>query len=48
VFDTIDLLGGLLNSGTLSGQVFPAVEINLHSKKPQFTLHDEVSNNQVN
>jgi len=48
VFDTIDLLGGLLNFGALGGQVFPAVDINLHSNKLQFTLHDEVLNKQVN
>ena len=46
--DTIDLLGGLLNFGALGGQVFPAVDINLHSNKLQFTLHDEVLNKQVN
>jgi hypothetical protein len=46
-FDSIDLLGGLLNFGALGGQVFPAVDINLHSNKLQFTLNDEVLNRQT-
>jgi hypothetical protein len=44
VFDTIDLLGGLLNFGVLGGQVFPAIDINLHSNKLQFTVNDEIGN----
>jgi hypothetical protein len=44
VFDTVDLLGGLLNFGVLGGQVFPAVDINLHSDKLQFTVNDEIAN----
>jgi hypothetical protein len=47
-FDSIDLLGGLLNFGALGGQVFPAVDINLHSNKLQYTLNDEVLNRQTN
>jgi hypothetical protein len=43
-FDTLDLLGGLLNYGVVGGQVFPAVKVNLHSDKLQFTLKDEVAN----
>jgi hypothetical protein len=46
-FDSIDLLGGLLNFGALGGQVFPAVDINLHSNKLQYTLNDEVWNKQT-
>ncbi len=47
VFDSIDLLGGLLNFGAVGGQVFPAVDINLHSNKLEFTLNDEVSKRQT-
>jgi hypothetical protein len=47
VFDSIDLLGGLLNFGALGGQVFPAVDINLHSNKLEYTLNDEVLNRQT-
>ncbi|MGD0095833.1 MAG: hypothetical protein ABSB60_05020 [Terracidiphilus sp.] len=47
VFDQIDLLGGLLNFGVLGGQVFPAININLHSNKLQFTFNDEVSRKQT-
>ena len=48
VFDSIDLLGGLLNLGLWAeAQVFPAVDINLHSNKLQFTLNDEVLNRQT-
>lgn len=46
-FDSIDLLGGLLNFGALGGQVFPAVDINLHSNKLEYTLNDEVLNKQT-
>jgi hypothetical protein len=46
-FDSIDLLGGLLNFGALGGQVFPAVDINLHSNKLEYTLNDEVWNKQT-
>jgi hypothetical protein len=41
-FDQIDLLGGLLNFGVAGGQLSPAVDLNLHSGKLQFTLNDEV------
>jgi hypothetical protein len=43
IFNQIDLLGGLLNFGVLGGQVFPAVDINLHSNKLDFTVDDEVA-----
>ena len=42
-FNTIDLLGGLLDFGVVSGTVYPAVNINLHSDGLQFTLNDELS-----
>lgn len=41
-FNQIDLLGGLLNYGVVGGQLFPSVQVNLHSNKLQFTLNDEV------
>ncbi len=44
IFDQFDLLGGILNFGVAGGQVFPAVNINLHSNKLQFTVNDEISN----
>jgi hypothetical protein len=47
-FDSIDFLGGLLDFGVVSGKIFPALNINLHSNKLQFTLNDEVSNKQFN
>jgi len=47
VFDSIDLLGDLLNFGVVGGQVFPAVNINLHSDKLQFTLNDEILRHQM-
>ena len=47
-FDQFDFLGGLLDFGVVSGKVFPAVDINLHSDKLQFTLNDEVLNKQIN
>jgi hypothetical protein len=47
-FDQFDFLGGLLDFGVVSGKVFPAVDINLHSNKLQFTLNDEVLNKQFN
>lgn len=47
-FDQFDFLGGLLDFGVVSGKVFPAVNINLHSNKLQFTLNDEVWNKQIN
>ena len=46
--DQFDLLGGLLDFGVVSGKVFPAVDINLHSNKLQFTVNDEVLNKQIN
>ena len=42
IFNGIDLLGGLFNFGAVGGQVFPAVNVNLHSNKLEFTLNDEV------
>ncbi len=47
VFNQIDLLGGLLDFGALGGQVFPAVDINLHSNKLDFTVNDEVAKRQT-
>ncbi len=47
ILNGIDLLGGLLNFGVLGGQVFPAVDINLHSNKLEFTLNDEVAKRQI-
>ena len=47
-FDQIDFLGGLLDFGVVSGKIFPALNINLHSNKLQFTLNDEVWNKQFN
>ena len=41
LFDTIDLLGGLLNFGVAGGQVSPALQLSLHSNKLQLTLNDE-------
>jgi hypothetical protein len=41
-FTSIDLLGGLLDFGVLGGRISPAVDINLHSNKLEFTLNDEV------
>jgi hypothetical protein len=42
VFNTIDLLGGLLDFGMVGGAVYPAVQVNLHSNSLQFTLNDEL------
>ena len=47
VFDTIDLLGGFLNYGVAGGQLFPAVNMNLHSNKLEFTLNDEILRRQT-
>ncbi len=47
VLTGIDLLGGLLNYGVAGGQVFPAVNINLHSDKLQMTLNDEIQRRQT-
>ena len=46
-FNQIDLLGGLLNYGVAGGQLFPSVQINLHSDKLQFTLNDEILRRQT-
>lgn len=43
-FDQVDLLGGLLNFGAFGAQVFPAVNINLHSNHLSFQIKDEVAN----
>ncbi len=42
VFNTIDLLGDLLNFGFVGGAVYPAINVNLHSNSLQFTLNDEL------
>ena len=44
IFDSIDLLGGRVNFGFAGAQVFPAVEVGLHSDSLTFDLHDDVSN----
>jgi hypothetical protein len=44
VFNSIDLLGGLLEFGIVGGAVYPAVQVNLHSNKLDFTLNDELQN----
>ncbi len=47
IFNSIDLLGDLFNFGAVGGQVFPAVNVNLHSNKLEFTLNDEVLRRQT-
>jgi hypothetical protein len=47
VFDQVDLLSGLLNYGVIGGQVFPAINVNLHSNKLEFTLNDEILKRQT-
>jgi hypothetical protein len=47
VFNTIDLLGGLLDFGFVGGAVYPAVQINLHSNDLHFTLNDELGRRQT-
>ena len=42
VFNSIDLLGGLLDFGIVGGAVYPAINVNLHSDSLQFTLNDEL------
>jgi hypothetical protein len=42
VFNSIDLLGGLLDFGFVGGAVYPAINVNLHSNGLQFTLNDEL------
>jgi len=42
VFNSIDLLGGLLDFGVVGGAVYPAINVNLHSDSLQFTLNDEL------
>jgi hypothetical protein len=42
VFNSIDLLGGLLDFGIVGGAVYPAINVNLHSNGLQFTLNDEL------
>ena len=42
IFNSIDLLGGLLDFGVVGGAVYPAVQVNLHSDKLDFTLNDEL------
>jgi hypothetical protein len=42
VFNSIDLLGGLLDLGVVGGAVYPAIQVNLHSDSLQFTLNDEL------
>ena len=43
IFNQVDLLGGLLNFGAVGGQVFPAIQLTLVSKKLEFTVEDEIS-----
>jgi hypothetical protein len=47
VFNTIDLLGDLFNFGAVGGAVYPAVNVNLHSNKLEFTLNDEILRRQT-
>lgn len=47
VFNGVDLLDGLLNYGVVGGQVFPAIDLNVHSNNLQFTLNDEVLKRQT-
>lgn len=42
-FNNFDLLGGRLNFGIVGAQVFPAVEIGLHSDNVSFHIHDNVA-----
>jgi len=44
IFDKFDLLGGRINFGFAGAQVFPAVEVGLHSDELTFDLRDDVSN----
>ncbi|MGY3266218.1 hypothetical protein [Lysobacter sp. HA35] len=44
VFDDFDLIGGRANFGVAGGQVFPAVQVALHSDKLALTLHDNIAN----
>ena len=44
IFDKYDLLAGRLNFGIIGAQVFPAIEIGLHSDKLTFDLHDDIGN----
>ncbi len=48
VFNTIDLLGGLLDFGVVGGTVYPAINVNLHSDSLQFTLNDELQKRSTN
>lgn len=47
IFDQFDMLGGRLNLGIVGAQVFPAIEIGLHSDNVSFQLRDNVNGNQV-
>jgi hypothetical protein len=47
VFNQFDLLDDLLNFGVIGGQVFPEINVNLHSNKLEFTLNDEVLKRQT-
>lgn len=47
VFNQLDLLDDLLNFGVIGGQVFPEINVNLHSNKLEFTLNDEVLKRQT-
>lgn len=47
IFTEVDLLNGFLNFGVVGGQVFPAINLNVHSDKLQFTLNDEVLKRQT-
>ncbi len=43
IFDTFDMLGGEGNFGVVGGQVFPAIQVGLHSDKLEFTFIDRVN-----
>ncbi len=47
IFDNFDLLGGEGNFGVVGGQVFPAINVGLHSDSLQFTLIDHVNGRQT-
>ena len=47
IFDNFDLLGGEGNFGVVGGQVFPAINVGLHSDSLQFTLIDHMNGKQT-
>ena len=44
IFDQFDMLGGRLNFGIVGAQLFPAIQIGLHSDNVSFELRDNNSN----